>query len=100
MSALAAIPFVVFLLCCFLQFPMLHSLKNALIERHPDFYLDLAHASWSADQSLVWFTLRGDHRDLNDPRVTAAVIRFRLLWLAAGLSMVAVPVLGAWLSSQ
>ena len=82
------IAFAVFFACCAAQFWFLARVRNALIDRHPDFYLTIARSSLMPQRGLSRFIRSGKHRELGDLELSKAVIQIRWLYALA---------FGAWL---
>lgn len=89
MPGYVAIPFGIFFVCCVLQFWFLRQIRRALIERHPDLFLEISKAAFFADQALWRFALSRRRKALRDPVLDRHVRNFHLLWVVAIL---------AWLS--
>lgn len=95
------IPVVIFFCCAFAQFWLYRSVRRALIDRHSDLYLAITRKAFFPDSALISFALSRRARDLNDPALSSAVSRVRLLLLvgfAAWIAVVALLVtgLGGW----
>jgi hypothetical protein len=89
MSTWIFLPFGVFLGCCIAQFWFFARVRNALIDRHSETYLQIERSSIFPQGGLFRFIRSGRHRELRDPELTRAVIAVRWLYLTA---------IGAWLT--
>ena len=94
MRGYALIPFAGFFGCCVAQFWFLHRFRNALIERHPDTFLDIEKSSFFPYQGLWRFVRKGRYKDLNDPELNKRARDLKWLfaiafvcWLAYGISI-------------
>ena len=86
------IPPGIFILCLALQFLFLRRIRQALVANHPDFWLKLsANAWWGVDGALARMAFWGGFGKyrLNDPELDRRILHFRLLWILAFLSWLA-----------
>jgi isochorismate hydrolase len=81
-------PFGVFFLCCIAQFWFLKSVRDALIERHPDTYLSIEKSSLFPHRGLYHFTRRRRYEALHDADLDRRVRNLKRVQLIA---------VGAWL---
>ena len=77
------IAFAVFFACCAAQFWFLARVRNALIDRHPEFYLTIERSSMMPQRGLFRFIRSRKHRELGDLELTKTVIQFRWLYALA-----------------
>ena len=82
------IPFGVFFVCGILQFLFLKQIRDALIERHPNTYLEIEKGSFFPLQGLQRFLRRNRYKALDDADLNKRVRNFKRLYLVA---------IGAWL---
>jgi hypothetical protein len=98
MSPLLLLPFGVFAICCVLQFWFLHKVRVALINRHPDTFLELEKSAFFPMQGLWKFT-RGDrYKQLKDATLDRHVRNLKRLmivayasWLTYAVALFTVP---------
>ena len=96
--ALIAVPFAIFFGCCVSQFWFLAQVRNALIDRHPDIYLQLERKSFFPGNGVFKIILSGRHRDFADPDLSKAIVRCRWLFVVAIGSWLAIPGVGILIS--
>ena len=87
MTGFIFIPFAVFFACTLGQFWMLRRLRQALVARHPEIWLEQSSKAFFTNSTGLGFALRRGDRGLNDPELTACVNQLLLLWAVA---------IGAW----
>jgi hypothetical protein len=75
--------FAVFFACCLAQFWFLGQVRKALIDRHPDVFLEIERSSIFPQKGLQKFIRSSRHNDLADPKLSEAVIRCRWLFVTA-----------------
>lgn len=73
------IPFGIFFGCCVAQFWFYRRVRQALIRRHPDLYLEMSLKAFSIDGAVTRFALSRKAKSLDDPFLTSAVTQARLL---------------------
>jgi hypothetical protein len=81
------LPFVVFFACTLGQFVMLRRLRRALVDRHPEIWLELSRKAFFTNSTGLGFALRRGDRKLDDPQLSRCVDQLLLLWAVA---------IGAW----
>ncbi|MFM5953980.1 MAG: hypothetical protein ACKOPE_06740 [Novosphingobium sp.] len=84
--------FAVFFACCIGQFWVIGRVRNALIDRHPDLYLEIQRSSIFPQRRLQKFIRSGQHRELKDEQLSKAVMQCRWLF---GLALASWLVLAA-----
>ena len=83
MPTLIVVPFAVFFACCAGQFWFVAQVRNALIDRHSELFLEIERSSAFPNRGLSKFIRSSQHKDLQDPQLTSAVMRCRYLYLTA-----------------
>lgn len=78
-TALALASFVVLVITGFFSF---RRIRQHLIDRHTERFLELERKSWFPHRSLYLFVLWGDHKDLRDAELSREIRTYR--WLTAG----------------
>jgi hypothetical protein len=78
-----ALTFAVFFACCAAQFWFMARVRNALIDRHPEFYLAIERSSIFPRRGLSSFIQSRKHRELGDPELSKAVLQCRWLYVVA-----------------
>lgn len=80
MAVLIVLPFAVFFGCVLTMIWTHYRIRRVLVERHPDEWLRISKsANFLVQQPGYWFPFTGRHRELNDPDLSALVMRVR--WL-------------------
>ena len=87
MSGFIFIPFAVFFACTLGQLLMLRRLRQALVARHPEIWLELSSKALFSNGTGLGFALRRGDRKLDDPDLSRCVDQLLLLWALA---------IGAW----
>jgi hypothetical protein len=82
------IPFAVFFACTLGQFFMLRRVRQALVARHPEIWLELSRKAIFTNSTGLGFALRRGDRGLDDPELSRSVNLLLLLWAVA---------IGAWI---
>lgn len=90
MPVYVAIPFAIFFVCCALQFWFLRQVRRALIERHPQIFLEISKSAFFVDQALWRFAQSRRRKALQDPELDRCVRNFNLLWAVAILAWLAI----------
>lgn len=96
--ALTTVPLAIFFGCCISQFWFLAKVRNALIDRHPEVYLQLERKSFFPGNSVFKYVLSGKHSDINDLDLSRAIVRCRWLFVVAIGSWLAIPGFGILIS--
>jgi hypothetical protein len=84
----AWIPWSVFSVCCLLQWWLLTRIKQLLIERHPNTYVEVQKASPFPFQGLYWLMRKNRYKNLDDIYLNKKVRDFKRLYFGG---------LAAWL---
>ena len=82
------IPFAVFFFCCAAQFYFLRRVRQALIQRHPQVWLELSGKAWFVDNAVYRFIRRRQDKGLNDPDLTAKTKQAAILYYVAIITWV------------
>ncbi len=96
------IPVVIVFCFSLAQFWSYRRIRRALIERHSDLYLAMAHkAFFFSDSALVRFAFSRRAKDLNDPVLLSAVGQTRfMMWIGLAawiaLALLLFTALGFW----
>jgi hypothetical protein len=77
------IAFAVFFACCLAQFWFIARVRNALIDRHSEAFLQIERSSIFPLGGFYRFICSSRHHDLRDAGLTRAVINMRWLFLVA-----------------
>lgn len=88
MSVITATAFAIFMVCCIAQFPLGHSFRRKLVERHPKAWEELSGKSWFLDSAVLKFATSRECKELNDADLSRAADRIKWLGRVA---------FGAWL---
>jgi hypothetical protein len=88
MSGFIFIPFGVFFVCTLGQFIALQRLRRALVERHPEIWLEQSRTAWFTNSTGMGFALRRGDRGLDDPELSRSVNLLLTFWAVA---------IGAWI---
>jgi hypothetical protein len=92
------VPFAVFFGCCVAQFWFLKRIRDRLIDRHPQAFLEIEKSSFFPHQGLWKFTRRKRYEALRDEELNRRVRQFKQLyalaivsWAAYGIALFTVP---------
>jgi hypothetical protein len=91
------IPFGIFIACVFAQFWLVRRLRQALIERHPQVWLEISYKAWFLDNAMVRFAFGKRLKQLDDPVLDD---RVRSLWLLMATGIAAWLAIGAMIVTQ
>jgi hypothetical protein len=83
MSGIIFVPFSVFFACTLGQFWMLRRLRQALVDRHPDIWLEQSRKAFFPNSTGLGFALTRRDRALGDPELSRCVDQLLLLWAVA-----------------
>lgn len=83
MPLLSLISFAVFFICCASQFWFIAQVRNALIDRHPETFLEVERSSIFPQRGLMRFVWRSGYRALDDPALARHVRNLRLVYVLA-----------------
>lgn len=81
--------FAVFMACCGLQFLFRRRVVQALVERHPDLWLEMSRKAFFDVNIGIDFAMGRRDRKLGDADLTRKVQQLRLLYLVAIISWLA-----------
>lgn len=83
MPNLILLPFSVFFVCCILQFWYLKKVRDALIDRHPEKFLQVEKSSIFSTQGIWRFARRNQHKILKDAELNRHVRNLKRLMIVA-----------------